>query len=147
MSEGKPDLIDFMIRHAWHRIARMYNQMAVKEGITTSAGFILMMVEKNGTPSTQLGPKMGMEPTSLSRTLNAMEKDGLIYRSDCVDDRRKALVHLTEAGIQKRKLIRKFILTFNDDVTAKLKKRDLEGFHKVMSVLDNLLDDVVEDKK
>ena len=34
-----------------------------------SVGFILMYVEKQGSPSTSLGPKMGMEPTSLSRTL------------------------------------------------------------------------------
>ena len=81
MSSNKSDLIDFIIRHSWHRISRMYNQMAAVEGMTMSYGFILMMVEKEGTPSTQLGPKMGMEATSLSRTINAMEVDGLIRRS------------------------------------------------------------------
>ena len=60
--EEKKTLIDFTIRHAWHRISRMYNQKAVIHGITMSYGFILMTVEKEGTPSTKLGPMMGMEP-------------------------------------------------------------------------------------
>ena len=35
---------------------------------------------KKGTPSTSLGPKMGMEATSLSRTLKTMEIKNLITR-------------------------------------------------------------------
>ena len=82
-------LIDFMLRHAWHRVSRMYNNTANTEGMTMSVGFILMIVEKSGTPSTQLGPKMGMEPTSLSRTLNNMETNGLIERKNLLETREK----------------------------------------------------------
>ena len=33
-----------------------------------------------GTPSTQLGPNMGMESTSLSRSLKKLEELGIIKR-------------------------------------------------------------------
>jgi DNA-binding MarR family transcriptional regulator len=121
--------------------------MAAVEGMTMSYGFILMMVEKEGTPSTQLGPKMGMEATSLSRTINAMEKDGLIRRSSSEKDKRITLVFLTELGVQKRKMVKQFILEFNEKLTTKLKKRDLEGFFTVMNALDESVDEIVDSKK
>jgi len=147
MNNSKSDLIDFMIRHSWHRISRMYNQMAAVEGMTMSYGFILMMVEKEGTPSTQLGPKMGMEATSLSRTINAMEVDGLIRRSSSEKDKRITLVYLTELGVKKRKMVKQFILEFNEKLTSKLKKKDLDGFFTVMSALDESVDEIVDNKK
>ena len=147
MNSNKSDLIDFMIRHSWHRISRMYNQMAAVEGMTMSYGFILMMVEKEGTPSTQLGQKMGMEATSLSRTINAMEVDGLIRRSSSEKDKRITLVFLTELGVQKRKMVKQFILEFNEKLTSKLKKKDLDGFFTVMNALDESVDEIVDNKK
>jgi DNA-binding MarR family transcriptional regulator len=121
--------------------------MAAVEGMTMSYGFILMMVEKEGTPSTQLGPKMGMEATSLSRTINAMEVDGLIRRSSSEKDKRITLVFLTELGVQKRKMVKQFILDFNEKLTSKLKKKDLDGFFTVMNALDESVDEIVDNKK
>ena len=46
MAQNQPLLIDFMLRHAWHRVSRMYNNTARTEGMTMSVGFILMIVEK-----------------------------------------------------------------------------------------------------
>jgi hypothetical protein len=51
--------IDFVIRHTWHKISRMYNQRAAQTNLTISIGFILLIVDKSGTPSTQLGTKNG----------------------------------------------------------------------------------------
>ena len=111
MSEKKKIIfLDFLIRHAWHRVSRMYNQKAMTQGMTMSVGFILMIVEKSGTLSTQLGPKMGMEPTSLSRTLNAMEKSGLIERKNFKGDKRKVNIFLTQKGLKAEEWLRTFSL-------------------------------------
>ena len=70
----------------------MYNQKASEHNMTMSIGFILMIVDKDGTPSTQLGPRMGMEPTSLSRTLKTMEDRKLIRRQEDKIDKRKVFI-------------------------------------------------------
>ena len=132
---SKKDIIflDFLIRHSWHRVSRMYNQKAMAHGTTMSVGFILMMVEKSGTLSTQLGPRMGMEPTSLSRTLNAMESSGLIQRKEFKGDKRKVNVFLTPKGVESRRMVKNFLLDFNQKVSSKINDRDLKGYFSVMN--------------
>ena len=69
-----------------------------------SVGMVLLNIDKeNGTPSTQLGPKMGMEPTSLSRTIKNMQDVGLIVRKADDRDGRKSIIHLTPIGFRKKK--------------------------------------------
>ena len=57
-----------------------------------------------GTPSTQLGPNMGMEATSLTRSLNNLEKLGVIERKKDPNDKRKTIIHLTEFGKKEEKI-------------------------------------------
>lgn len=147
MEQDQPLFIDFLIRHAWHRVSRMYNNTAHTQGMTMSVGFILMIVEKDGTPSTRLGPKMGMEPTSLSRTLNNMESSGLIERKEFAGDKRKVNILLTNKGVLKRKLVKNFLLEFNDKIASKFKDRDLQGFMNVMNAVDQAIEEVEEEEK
>ena len=74
---------------------------------TMTMGFILLSIDPEGTPSTALGPKMGMEPTSLSRILNTMEERGYIERRPNPNDGRGVLIYLTEQGKEKRDLSQK----------------------------------------
>ncbi|MFN5786361.1 MAG: MarR family winged helix-turn-helix transcriptional regulator [Flavobacteriia bacterium] len=141
MSENYDFLYDFVVRHSWHRLSRMYNQKAAEHNITVSIGFILMNVDKLGTPSTQLGPRMGMEPTSLSRTLKTMEERGLIYRKLTEDDKRKVLIFLTEEGVENRRMVKNFILGFNQKINNKIPKNKLKIFFEVVENVDQLIED------
>lgn len=137
MSDSKTEeKIDFSIRHAWHKISRMYNQKAAVHDMTISIGFILLIVDKEGTPSTQLGPRMGMEPTSLSRTLKTMESRGLIYRKADKLDKRKVLIFLTEDGVKQRKVARDVVLEFNEKLYDRIPKGKLKVFFEVMDKID-----------
>jgi len=138
----KPDyLFEFAVRHSWHRISRMYNQKAAEHEMTMSIGFILMNVDKEGTPSTALGPKMGMEPTSLSRTLKTMEERGLIYRQEVDHDKRKVLIFLTTEGIDKRRMVKSFVLGFNEKIMAKIPKSKMKTFFEVIEKVDLMIEE------
>ena len=77
----KDKTIDYILRATWQAVARMYNEEATKYNATMATGFALLSIDReNGSPSTTLGPKMGMEATSLTRTLKSMEERGLITR-------------------------------------------------------------------
>ena len=143
MKQKKKELIDGRIRHAWHRVYRLYNQRAIAHGLTISAGFILMHIDKEGTPSTALGPRMGMEPTSLSRTLKSMEDQGWIKIVISQIDKRKVLIFLTPEGLLKRNLVKDFLLEFNEKLNQRIPQKDLDGFFSTMNILDQVIDEVV----
>jgi len=141
MAQKNNILYDFLIRHAWHRISRMYNQKASEHNMTMSIGFILMIVDKDGTPSTQLGPRMGMEPTSLSRTLKTMEDRKLIRRQEDKIDKRKVFICLTAEGLDDRRLVRETILEFNEKIHNKVSQDKLDVFYEVLNHMDQLVEE------
>lgn len=140
-SSKAEEYIDFNLRHAWHKISRMYNQKAKIHGLTMSIGFILLIVDKEGTPSTQLGPRMGMEPTSLSRTLKTMESKGLIFRKVDKDDKRKVLILLSEEGVQLRKQVKEVVVSFNEKLIKEIPSNKLNAFFEVMEIIDENIED------
>ena len=128
------DTIDFHIKRTWQAIAKMYNEWASTYGATMATGFVLLNIDKvNGTPSTSLGPKMGMEATSLSRTLKSMEEKGLIERRPNPADGRSVLVFLTEFGIEKRRDAKNAVLTFNNTIFDQLPEQKLHHFFDVLN--------------
>lgn len=133
---GKENYIDFYLRHAWHKISRMYNQKAKEYGSTMSVGFILLIIDKEGTPSTQLGPRMGMEPTSLSRTLKSMENKGYIYREIDEVDKRRVLIFLTKEGLRLRGEAKKVVVNFNEKLLKEIPAEKLTTFLEVLQVVD-----------
>ncbi len=137
------DTIDFHLRWAWHSIARMYNMEAAKFGTTMSVGQILLNVDVEGTPSTKLGPKMGMESRSLTRILKSMEEKGLIYKRVDLKDKRMVRILLTELGKEKREISRNTVLKFNKTIQKNIGKTNLETFIKVIKKINLLLDDPV----
>ena len=134
------ETIDFPIRRAWTRIARMYNSEAAKYGGTMSIGFILLNIDPDGTPSTKLGPKMGMESRSLVRTLQTMEDEGLIRRAPHASDKRVVRIHLTAKGKQMRDVSRNTVIKFNQAVQSRFTQTQLNNFRTVMAELDRILD-------
>ena len=137
----KPEeTIDFPIRRVWSRISRLYNTEAAKYGGSMAVGQILLNIEQEGTPSTKLGPKMGMEARSLVRTLQTMEDEGLIKRVADTDDKRVVRIHLTAKGKQMRDVSRDTVVKFNQAVQSRFTQAQLNNFRQVMAELDRILE-------
>ena len=67
-------------------------------------GYALLNIETEGTPSTKLAPKMGMEPRSLTRMIKSLEEKGLITKETDPTDKRLVKLFLTKQGKKQRKL-------------------------------------------
>lgn len=136
----KDQTIDYSLRATWQAVTKMYNEQAAQFGTTMAVGFALLSIDpEEGTPSTALGPRMGMEATSLSRTLKAMEGHGLIERKPNPADGRGVLIHLTEFGKEKRDYSKSRVLTFNDAVKNNISKEKIDHFHEVIDTINELI--------
>lgn len=119
----------------------MYNAEASKFGGTMSVGYILLNIDKEGTPSTKLGPKMGIEPRSLTRTLKMMEREELIVRKADTLDKRLVKVYLTHKGRLYRETSKQVVLNLNKYLQQHLAPAEwqsfLAQFERVNQLLDN----------
>jgi len=138
----KDKTIDYVLRATWQAVSRMYNEEATKYGATMATGFALLSIDReNGTPSTALGPRMGMEATSLTRTLKSMEEKGLIIRKKNPVDGRGVLIHLTKLGKEKRELSKSTVLKFNETVRKHVTDEQLNNFMEVAEIINELIAD------
>lgn len=89
----------FYLRRAARLVTRQYADTMKAAGLKSSQFSILSMLSYHGQLTiSELAEKMGLERTSMSRTLRPMEKDGLITISDEKDHRRRYIA-LTKQGV------------------------------------------------
>lgn len=129
------ETIDYLLKVVWQNMANTYNQIAAGFGITQAIGYVLINIEKEGTPVSKLAGLLGVKATSLSRMLNNMEDLNLIYRETSAGDKRSVKVFLTEFGIEKRQLAKGVVISFNDYLTSNLSTSER---HHLISALQKV---------
>jgi MarR family transcriptional regulator, organic hydroperoxide resistance regulator len=136
----KEKTIDYILRETWQAVSRMYNEEASKFDGSMAIGFALLSIDKEaGTPSTLISTKMGMEATSLTRTLKTLEEKGLIVRKKNPEDGRGVLIFLTELGKEKRALSKKTVLQFNDIIKENISPKKMAAFIEVADTINQLI--------
>ncbi|MDZ4716720.1 MAG: MarR family transcriptional regulator [Cytophagales bacterium] len=137
----REETIDHHIKAAWHGIARMYNQQALKYGGTMSMGFALLNIHsEDGTPATKIGPLMGLEARSLTRLLKSMEEKGLIVRKADLMDKRSVRIQLTREGKKRRERARDTVLRFNEAVREVIPSKKLDVFFEVVLGINRMIE-------
>jgi DNA-binding MarR family transcriptional regulator len=138
----KDKTIDYILRATWQAVSRMYNEEASRFDGSMAIGFALLSIDKeNGTPSTYISNRMGMEATSLTRTLKTLEEKGLIIRKKNPEDGRGVLIYLTQLGREKRELSKETVLKFNETVKKNISEEKLSHFIEVSETINNLINE------
>ena len=103
-------------------------------------GYTLLNIDKDGTPSTKLGPKMGMEPRSLTRMIKSLEENGLIERRSDSKDKRLVNLFLTKKGKDLRKKAREYVIHFNQTIYDNIDEKDIKTCFDVLKKINNIID-------
>jgi DNA-binding MarR family transcriptional regulator len=79
---------------------------AHQQGFSTTQYMVLGLVERSregGEPYTisTMAAKLGLDPATVVRTIDSLEKRGLVERQRDKQDRRQVFIHFTEAGHQR----------------------------------------------
>jgi len=137
----REETVDYNIKAAWHSIARMYNQQALKYDGTMSMGFALLNIHSDeGTPATKIAPLMGLEARSLTRLLKSMEEKGLIYRKADKTDKRSVRILLTKEGKKMKENSRETVLRFNEAVRQEIPNQKLNVFFEVLQNINQIIE-------
>ena len=136
----KDKTIDYILRATWQAVSRLYNEEASKFEGSMAIGFALLSIDReDGTPSTAISTRMGMEPTSLTRTLKTLEEKGLIIRKKNPADGRGVQIYLTDLGKQMREQSKITVLKFNEVVKQNISEEKLNHFIEVADVINDLI--------
>ena len=134
--------VDFVLRQGWKKIEKMYNNEALKYDLTFSIGFTLISIDpENGSPSTSIGPIMGLESNSISRILNSMENKNLITRRPNPDDGRGIIISLTKLGLSKREIVIQKIRHFKNLLRSRIDPSDLDTFLRVSKQVNEIIEE------
>lgn len=138
-------LVIYKLRTAWFQISKMYNEMVEEHDGTVSMAFVLLAIdEEDGTPVTQIAPRMGMEPNSLSRILRSMEDKGFIYRKKNRSDKRMAFVCLTTLGKEKRQVAMKAVYRLERAIVKDVASEKLQCFFDVANNIPDAIEEFKE---
>jgi MarR family transcriptional regulator, organic hydroperoxide resistance regulator len=134
------DTIDFHIRWAWYNISRMYNIQASKFGGSMAIAITILNIQKDGTPSTKLAPKMGMEPRSLTRMIKSLEVNGVIEKRADKLDKRMVRLFLTKEGKKLRKEATNIVMQFNQKIREEILNKELEQCFNTLNKVNKIID-------
>lgn len=139
--------VDYHIKAGWHAISRMYNAYAAQFDMSMAIGYVLLNIDKNGTPATKIAPALGLEARSLTRMLKSLEEKGWIIRIADENDKRIVNVFVTDEGKRKRDIARKGVIGFNTLVQQRVSPDKLDVFFEVMREISSVVDEEVTANK
>ena len=133
-NKDKVENIDLILKQTWLSVSKMYSELAQDYDATAVQALTLLKIDpKDGTRSTNLGPKMAIEPTSLTRIIKLLEDNGYIYKEKTSSDKREVIIKLTDKGLQSRNLSKEVVVNFNKKEVEKIAPEKLETFKEVMT--------------
>lgn len=142
-NKDKVDNIDLILKQTWLSVSKMYSEFAQDYDATAVQALTLLKIDpKEGTRSTNLGPKMAIEPTSLTRIIKLLEDNGYIYKEKTTTDKREVIIKLTNKGINSRNLSKEVVVNFNKRVLEKIPQEKMEIFKEVMNEIKQIANDL-----
>ena len=132
-TKEKVENVDLMLKSVWLAVSKMYSEQASMHNSTAVQALTLLKIDpKEGTRSTNLGPKMAIEPTSLTRIIKLLEDNGYIYKEKTTSDKREVIIKLTDNGLKSRNLSKEVVVGFNKKVVERIDSEKFAVFKEVM---------------
>ncbi len=101
--------------------------------------FLLALFEKDGQTQTQLQQTVGMDHSTIVRTLDRMARDGLIERRPSPSDRRAFEIYLTEKGRACEEDVLSASNELNDTLLTSFSKAEQDELQSyLLRLVDNL---------
>lgn len=90
------------VRQAARRVTQIYDEALQASGLSVAQlGLLAMIATNEDDRMAALAERAGLDPSTLSRNLRALERDALIEIATVEKDLRRRAVWLTESGVRR----------------------------------------------
>jgi MarR family transcriptional regulator, organic hydroperoxide resistance regulator len=142
MNRKHTETVDSKLKTAWQVVSRMYNaEAALHDATITMAHFLLNIDSHSGSYASDIAPHLGMESTSLSRTIQSLEAKKYIRRVADKDDGRRMKIILTGSGKVQKELAKNTVRNFNHLLEIKIGKKRITDFFRIIDEITELADE------
>lgn len=126
--------------HKASRQITMYLEERTRElGVSPLEGHVLTYLRKYSPgPVGELVRIFGVKQSTFTSLLDRLERAGLVRRELNPADRRSLLVHITGRGRSLAGRLNRVLERLEDDLRARLRRKDVEGFHAVMAAVEDV---------
>lgn len=109
------------------------------EGLTPKQVHIIMDIDKNTFRHGDLAGRLGVDPSTLTRTLDPLDKSGFIERQLNPENRREVLIRLSDTGLLILEEINKKMIHLCNHILSHVPKDQREQVDSSISLLLNIL--------
>lgn len=119
---------------------RAMNQELIPQGITYRQCQVLGWLALEGNLSqVELADRMNIEPPTLVRILDRMERDGLIHRESCAEDRRRKMIRPLERAKPIWNRIIECAMRVRERATAGMSADEIATLQRLLSKVQHNL--------
>lgn len=130
--------VGYVTENSMKLVSEAFSQELKDSGVTRIQWIALYYLGKfEKIRQVHLAKKMNLKPSTITRLLDRLEREGLIDRKTNLEDKREIFVSLTEKGREKRKEVYKFGKIFNDKLVKDISLKELQTFEKILKKIVN----------
>jgi DNA-binding MarR family transcriptional regulator len=94
--------VGLTVRQAARRVTQIYDEALQENGLSVAQlGLLAVIATNEDDRMAALAERAGLDPSTLSRNLRGLERDGLIEIATVEKDLRRRAVWLTESGVRR----------------------------------------------
>ena len=132
----KPDYLCFNLSLAMRRVARRYEQVLSRYGLTAVQFLTLSVLwREDGLKFKDLAERLAIEGPTLTGTLDRLERAGYVERRDDPEDRRSLRVGITFKGWEIRAEAQAVARTLEEHVRSAFTEEEFAAFSRVLEAL------------
>ena len=132
------ECINFVLTNAQNTVFSYFKkELSVLDVTPIQYATLKCLWEQDGQMPSQLAETLNLDSSTVTGILGRLEDKKLISRSFRVDDRRKAIVHLTDEGRALEQPVSEIIERLNREVTAGLSPQEMDVFHHHLQVISD----------
>ena len=132
--------VDYLVRMIRMREIYAIELMLEPVGLTLSAWYPLAVLRvEDGMSQRELGTRLNLKDAAIGKAIDALERAGLVERKKDPEDRRKALVCLTDEGRKVAKKVARMRKEFQSIVVAGFSDEEIADFRESLGrAYDNI---------
>jgi DNA-binding MarR family transcriptional regulator len=97
MELRREDSLGYQVHHLARLLERALREQIAKHGVVPGQfPALLCLYEEDGLTQAEIGSRVQIEQPTIAKTLQRMERDGLVRRAPDPDDRRRVRIYLTQ---------------------------------------------------